>query len=427
MSDNFKYVQAQDFQLNGAGAIAGATTIVLQSFTQIDGTTLLTMTDFGTVGFATIEPGNGILEEQISFTGVTQNANGTATLTGVSTVLFVSPYTATSGLARTHAGSTSLIISNTAGFYDKFLGKANDETITGLWTFPSGASNPALSSYSAPTTDVQLAAKKYVDDSVTAGAPDASTTTKGITKLDTAPSSPTAPIAVGVNSLLVAPATGTSGGILGFTSTTVRASSVLLTNHALIVGGGAGATPTPLASLGTSSTVLHGAAAGDPTWGAVSLTADVSGTLPVANGGTGVTSFSLTWKNGVTTRAADTASGSQTIAHGLGRTPIKVRMTVNLSQAAATGLATSRVAYSFGSYDGTNTNSVYSSPSIEGGQSALAGNDSTYIIFISYNTSGGVIGQKATVAVDGTNITLTWTMVSSGAGSNNMNILWEVF
>ncbi len=78
-------------------------------------------------------------------------------------------------------------------------------------------------------------------------------------------------------------AAGTSGGILGFTGTTTLASSVLLTNHALIVGGGAGATPTPLASLGTTTTVLHGNASGDPTFGAVSLTADVSGTLPVAN------------------------------------------------------------------------------------------------------------------------------------------------
>jgi hypothetical protein len=34
---------------------------------------------------------------------------------------------------------------------------------------------------------------------------------------------------------------------------------------------------------------LHGNASGAPTWGAVSLTADVSGTLPIANGGTNST------------------------------------------------------------------------------------------------------------------------------------------
>jgi hypothetical protein len=85
-------------------------------------------------------------------------------------------------------------------------------------------------------------------------------------------------------------ASGTSGGILGFTAAGVLASSVALTANALLLGGGAGATPTPMGSLGTTTTVLHGNAAGAPTFGAVSLTADVSGTLPVANGGSGVSS-----------------------------------------------------------------------------------------------------------------------------------------
>ncbi len=76
---------------------------------------------------------------------------------------------------------------------------------------------------------------------------------------------------------------GTSGGILGYTATGTLASSALLTNHALMVGGGAGATPGVVASLGTSVQVLHGAAAGNPTWGAVNLAADVTGTLPYAN------------------------------------------------------------------------------------------------------------------------------------------------
>ena len=62
---------------------------------------------------------------------------------------------------------------------------------------------------------------------------------------------------------------GTSGGILGFTGSTTLASSVALTANALVLGGGAGATPTPMASLGTTSTLLHGNAGGAPTFGAV--------------------------------------------------------------------------------------------------------------------------------------------------------------
>lgn len=86
-------------------------------------------------------------------------------------------------------------------------------------------------------------------------------------------------------------ASGTSGGILGYTASGTLASSVALTAHAIVLGGGAGATPTVDASLGTSTTLLHGAAAGDPTWSAVSMANDVTGTLAVGNGGTGQTSY----------------------------------------------------------------------------------------------------------------------------------------
>jgi hypothetical protein len=48
---------------------------------------------------------------------------------------------------------------------------------------------------------------------------------------------------------------------------------------------------TDFANQGTATTVLHGNAAGAPAFGAVSLAADVTGTLPVANGGTGATTI----------------------------------------------------------------------------------------------------------------------------------------
>lgn len=82
-------------------------------------------------------------------------------------------------------------------------------------------------------------------------------------------------------------ASGTSGGILGYTAAGTLASSGALTANALLLGGGAGATPSALGSLGTTTTVLHGNAAGAPTFGAVSLTADVADILLGANGGTG--------------------------------------------------------------------------------------------------------------------------------------------
>ncbi len=55
-----------------------------------------------------------------------------------------------------------------------------------------------------------------------------------------------------------------------------------LTADELVLGNGT-ADIKPLGSAGTTTTVLHGNAAGAPTFGAVSLTADVSGDLPYAN------------------------------------------------------------------------------------------------------------------------------------------------
>ncbi len=69
-------------------------------------------------------------------------------------------------------------------------------------------------------------------------------------------------------------------------SGTVTHTTGALTASALIVGNGADDLK-PLASLGTTTTVLHGNAAGLPTFGAVSLSADVTGTLGITSGGTG--------------------------------------------------------------------------------------------------------------------------------------------
>lgn len=136
MSDNRKYAQLQPFTLAGSGAVVGATSINLTTFNSIDGVPLA-MSDFGTKGFITMEPGSLDKEEQISFTGVVQNANGTATLTGVKNVAFLYPYTETVGLLKSHGGGVTLVVSNTSAFYDGFANKNDTETITQEWIFPS--------------------------------------------------------------------------------------------------------------------------------------------------------------------------------------------------------------------------------------------------------------------------------------------------
>lgn len=184
-------VQVQPFALNGAGVVIGDTTVRLKSFLLIDGITPITMAMFGSKGFGTLEPGNNTLEEQISFTGITQNADGTATLTGVSSVEFVTPFTETSGLNKTHAGSTSFVISNDAGFYN--------------------------------------AIKGYIDTAVSAGAVPATTLVNGIGHVSVNPIDAANPIFVGNNDTRV-PAYAADTGTANTYAITVSPSISAYTN-----------------------------------------------------------------------------------------------------------------------------------------------------------------------------------------------------
>jgi hypothetical protein len=110
-----------------------------------------------------------------------------------------------------------------------------------------------------------------------------------------------------------APTWGTLGISYGGTGQTTAAAgfnalSPMTTTGDIIYGGASGA-GTRLAA-GTTTQVLHGGTT--PSWSAVSLTADVSGTLPVANGGTGVTSSTGT--GSVVLSASPTLTGTLTCA-----------------------------------------------------------------------------------------------------------------
>lgn len=82
--------------------------INLLSLTDVYGN-LLTMTNFGAIGYVTIDPGTDT-EEICSFTGITQNANGTATLTGITRALAAAaPYTQGQVFVA-HSGSAVVVI-----------------------------------------------------------------------------------------------------------------------------------------------------------------------------------------------------------------------------------------------------------------------------------------------------------------------------
>lgn len=162
------YVQSQTLYLAGSGVLVGATSIVLISLTDIYGNAITNISSFGDKGYITCEPDTSN-EEGATFTSVTANANGTVTLGGVSTILAQSPYTETSGLVRSHSGGTKVVITDNVAFWNTFGNKNNDEVLTGRWT--TGVT---------PSTANDLVNKAYVDGVAVAGAPNASTTVKGI-------------------------------------------------------------------------------------------------------------------------------------------------------------------------------------------------------------------------------------------------------
>lgn len=128
--------------------------------------------------YATLDPQSPTRSEFVSFTGITQNSDGTALLTGVTRGLSRSyPYTASGTYQQSHAGQSILILSDSPQHFEEYVTKRDAETISGIKTFASGAT-PAITD--APVNPTDAANKAYADSLAIAGAPNASTSVKGI-------------------------------------------------------------------------------------------------------------------------------------------------------------------------------------------------------------------------------------------------------
>jgi len=191
------------YTLKGSGIGTTDTSITLVSFKQPVSEIELTMADFGSIGYATIDPGTS-KKEFISFTGITQaTTSDQAILTGVSRGLqFTHPYTASSSLAQSHSGGAKLIISNPPQHYEQYANLSRNQTITGDWTF-SATNTPQ---YNATPTflgdTLEFATINYVLGVATSGAANAYFGTTGLIELAT------------TSQLIAGTATGSTGAYL---------------------------------------------------------------------------------------------------------------------------------------------------------------------------------------------------------------------
>lgn len=165
------------------------------------------------------------------------------------------------------------------------------------------------------------------------------------------------------------------------------------------------------ASTPTNNTVLRGNGTGTSTWAQVTLTTDVTGTLPVANGGTGATTLTaggLLYGNGTSAVAASGAgtSGQAVLSGGTG-SPTFTTGTLTLAGNLATSGASALTL--------TTTGSTNVTLPTTGTLATLAGTEALTgktINGLTVTTSTGTltIANSSTLATSGGNsLTLTTT------------------
>ena len=197
------------------------------------------------------------------------------------------------------------------------------------------------------------------------------------------------------------PMTGTSGGVPYFNAATTVASSAALTQYGLLYGGGAGAAPVALGAM-TNGQIVIGSTSAAPV--VASLTAGTNITITPAAGAITIasTAAGLTAASGTFTRDMTTASGTQNIAHGLAVTPAVIWLVATSGAAGEASVGIGAGVTDHGLHDNRNVTA-----------NTWVQNANSVHMFQGAGTS--YEGQIS--AIDGTNITITWTRNGTPTGT----------
>lgn len=278
-----------------------------------------------------------------------------------------------------------------------------------------------ITSLGTPSANTDAATKAYVDGVAVAGAPDMNTTTKGIGEQAT-----DAELQAGTATGSTGAPTVATGG--SFTQTATANKVPVARSSGKIDDGWLGLTTagdivysdgTDLQRLavGTSGQTLKGGTS--PAWGTVSPTelTGVSANVTASNLNSltgGSDGGSLHYHDVKYGSAAGNSSTTQTIAHGLGRTPKIVRIDAAYSDNVGDNL----VCQSHGVSNGTTHHCIVGANDGSGG--AFSGRYSDKVLKIVLEN--GTLVNDATAALDSTNITLTW----NNSTNSTIEFTWEV-